>query len=60
MNTITVNDLPITCPFIVVSTDAHVLHIFDGTGYGDIAPDVATRSVVDVSVKDGYIVLTVR
>ena len=56
----TVNDLPITCPFIVVSTDAHVLHIFDGTGYGDIAPDVATRSVVDVSVKDGYLILTVR
>lgn len=56
----TVNDLPISCPFLVVNTDAHVLHVFDGTGYGDIAPDVATREVIDVTVKADYIVLTVK
>lgn len=56
----TVNDLPISCPFLVVSKDAHILHVFDGTGYGDIAPDVAIRKVIDVTVKDGFLVLTVE
>ena len=60
MNTITVNDIPISCQFIVVSKDARILHIFDGTGDGDIAPDVATRPVTDVTVKADYLVLTVE
>lgn len=58
---ITVNDIPLSCPFIVKDdTSGHILHMFDGTGYGDISPDVATRSVVDVSMYDGFILITVR
>lgn len=56
----TVNDLPISCPFVVVTKDETILHVFDGTGYGDIAPDVAIRSVVDIDVKADYLVITVE
>ena len=56
----TVNDLPISCPFVVVTKDETILHVFDGTGYGDIAPDVAIREVVDIDVKADYLVITVE
>lgn len=55
----TINDLPISCPFVVITTDNTILHVFDGTGYGDIAPDVDVREVVDIDVKDNHVVLTV-
>lgn len=55
----TVNALPISCPFVVLTKDNTILHVFDGTGYGDIAPDVAIREVVDIDVKDNHVVLTV-
>lgn len=56
----TVNALPISCPFVIITTDNTILHVFDGTGYGDIAPDVAIREVVDIDVKDNHVVLTVK
>ena len=55
----TVNGMPISCPFFVIDKDDTILHVFDGTGYGDIAPDVAIRSVIDISMKGNYVVLTV-
>lgn len=55
-----INDLPISGPFLVVTTDGKVLHVFDGTGYGDISPDVAIRPVSDLSVRDGFLIVTVR
>lgn len=56
----TVNALPISCPFVVITTDNTILHVFDGTGSGDIAPDVAVREVVDIDVKADYLVITVE
>jgi hypothetical protein len=55
----TVNDMPISCPFVVISKDDTILHVFDGTESGDIAPDVAIRSVINISTKGNYLVLTV-
>lgn len=57
---ITVSDLPLSCPFLVITTDDTILHVFDGTGYGDISPLVAMRTIVDVSTRNGFIVVTVE
>lgn len=60
MERLTVNDIPIWGKFTVLSiTTKTVLHAFDGEGHGDIAPNVACRSVIAVYAKDDEIIIEV-
>ena len=55
-----VNDIPIFGKFKVVTFFGKVvLHVFDGSGYGDISPDVVIREVVDIFAEDDYTIIEV-
>lgn len=55
---ITVNDLPISGKFKIVWC-GHILHQFNGTGSGDIAPDIASLPVLNTYESNGYLVIEV-
>ena len=55
-----VNDIPIFGKFKIVEFFSKtVLHEFDGSGYGDMMPDVAFREVVAISADNDYTIIEV-
>ena len=55
-----VNDVPIFGKFRIVTFFGKVvLHEFDGSGYGDMSPDIAIREVVAISAEDDYTIIEV-
>lgn len=60
MERITVNDIPIWGKFTVLDiTTKKVLHSFDGEGHGDIAPDIANRSIIAMYASNDEIIIEV-
>ena len=59
---ITINDLPITCPFRVYDIDTgHYIHSWlNPNDAGDIAPDVAILPVVGLRSVDGVLYIDTR
>ena len=58
---LTVNDIPVVGKFKIIRFffGKEILHTFDGSGSGDISPDVAFREVVSISAEDDYTIIEV-